>query len=385
MKILQVIPFFNPKFGGPVKGVYYLSEELSKRGHEITLITTDLNYNENYVIELEKQGVEVICFKCVFNFASFLYSPSMEKWIKSNIQKFDLIDLHEFRSYQNNIVHIYSKLYDKPYILQAHGSVLPFFQKQKLKKVYDFFWGYKLLKDAAIVIALTETELNQYKKMGVPENKIEIIPNGINLIKDQNLPKRGLFRKKYDIKNDENVILYLGRIHKIKGIDLLLKSFYLLSKEMGNIKLIIVGPGKTSNLKKMIKGSLIENKVIFTGPLYGENKYEAFIDSDLYVLPSIYEAFGHTVLEAFSFSKPVVVTEGCGIKDIIHKRAGYAVKYDKNSLKDAMFSILNDEDLKRSFGENGKVIVSKVFNLDIVMNKIELLYKNIVREFNEKS
>ena len=127
--------------------------------------------------------------------------------------------------------------------------------------------------------------------MGVPKNKIEIIPNGIDLIEDQYLPEKGLFRKKYNITNDENVILYLGRIHKIKGIDLLLKSFKLLTKDMDNVKLVIVGPGDTSNLKKMIKGSTIENKVIFTGPLYGEDKNEVFIDSDLYVLPSIYDCF----------------------------------------------------------------------------------------------
>ena len=158
MKILEVIPFFNPKFGGTVNGVYNLSKELSKLGHEITIITTDLNYNDNYVVELEKEGIEVIPFKCVINFASFLYSPSMDKWLKLNIQNFDLIDLHNFRSYQNNIVHKYSKQYNIPYIIQAHGSVLPFFQKQKLKKIYDLFWGYKLLEDAVTVIALTETE-----------------------------------------------------------------------------------------------------------------------------------------------------------------------------------------------------------------------------------
>lgn len=376
MKILEVIPFFNPKFGGTVKGVYNLSKELSKRDHEITIITTDISYNENYVTELVNEGVEIIPFKCIVNFASIFYSPSMDKWLKFNIQKFDLVDLHNFRSYQNNIIHKYSKRYNVPYILQAHGSVLPFFEKQKLKKIYDFFWGHKLLEDAITVIALTETESNQYKKMGVPKNKIQIIPNGINLIEDHELPERGLFRKKYGISNNENIILYLGRIHKIKGIDLLLKSFCLLSKDMDNVKLVIVGPGDTSNLEKMINNSRIKDKVIFTRPIYGKDKNEVFIDSDLYVLPSIYDAFPNTVLEAFSFSKPVIVTEGCGIKDIIHETAGYAVKYDKNSLNDAMYSILTNETLKHSFGENGKQLINDKFNRKKIMDKIEILYEN---------
>ena len=382
MKILEVIPFFSPKFGGTVNGVYNLSKELSKRGHEITIVTTDLNYNENYVDELVKEGVEIITFKCIVNFASFLYSPSMENWLKFNILNFDLVDLHNFRSYQNNLVHKYSKRYDVPYILQAHGSVLPFFEKQKLKKIYDYVWGNKLLEDAFTVIALTKTESNQYIEMGVPKDKIKIIPNGINPIDDNNLPERGLFRKKYDISNNEDIILYLGRIHNIKGIDLLLKSFCLLSKDIDDLKLVIVGPGDISKLEKMINEFGIVDKVIFTGPLYGKDKNEVFIDSDLYVLPSIYDMFPNTVLEAFSFSKPVIVTEGCGIKDIIHETAGYVVKYDKNSLNDAMYTILTNETLKHSFGENGKQLIEDKFNRKKIIDKIEIIYKNaIIKDF----
>ena len=87
-------------------------------------------------------------------------------------------------------------------------------------------------------------------------------------------------------------------------------------------------------------------------------------------------AFPNTILEAFSFSKPVIVTEGCGIKDIIHETAGYVVKYDKNSLRDAIYSILSNETLKHSFGENGKQLIHKEFDMKKIVHKIEILYEN---------
>lgn len=377
MKILQVIQFFAPKFGGTVDVVYNLSKELSKRGHEITIITTDLNYAKDYVSELENEGVKVIPFKCVFNFASFLYSPSMNNWLKLNIQKFDLVHLHNFRSYQNNIVHKYSKKYDVPYILQAHGSVLPFFQKQKIKKVYDHFWGYKLLEDASTVIALTETERKQYKEMGVPEDKIEIIPNGINLSEYQNLPERGKFRKKYNINNNEKVILYLGRINKIKGIDLLIRSFVDVSKELKGTKLVIVGPddGFKNCLINLLKKLQLEDTILFTGPLYNKDKLSAYVDADAYVLPSFYETFPNTVIESCACGTPIIITDRCGISDMVKDKVGLVVEYEKTSLTTGLIKILRDDTLKNDLNKNCKGFVLEKFSLNDVITKVEEIYK----------
>ncbi len=162
----------------------------------------------------------------------------MKSWLDSEIKNFDIIHMHNFRTYQNYIVSKYAKKNGVPYILQARGSVLPFFQKQTLKKIYDIFIGFEILNNAEILIALTEIESNQYEVMGIPSNKIKIIPNGISLnMNSDNL--YGNFKRKYDINDDEKIILYLGRIHKIKGIDLLVKSFKLLSRDLDKIKLII--------------------------------------------------------------------------------------------------------------------------------------------------
>ena len=373
MKILQAIPFFTPARGGSVTAPYNLSKHLAKRGHEVTVFTTDFEFDEEYAKSLD--AVRVVPFHCIANMSLMLISPTMKRQLKKEIKDFDVIHMHNFRSYQNVLVHHHAKKYGIPYILQAHGSVLPFFQKQRLKKLYDLVWGYRILKDASKVIALTKMEAEQYKKMGVDEDKIEIVSNGIDLSEYENLPERGGFRKKYLISDDEKIILYLGRIHKIKGVDLLVKAFADLIKELDDVRLVIAGPddGFLSTLKGQIEDLKIGDRILFTGPLYGMDKLEAYVDADVYVLPSVYETFPVTVLEACACGTPVIVTDRCGIADVVEK-VGCVVEYDKEQLRDAIIKNLSNAEVRNRFGENGRKLVKEEFNWDKIVKKLENVY-----------
>ncbi len=376
MNLLQVIPFFSPKFGGSFLSTCNLSMELTNRGHDVTILTTDFEFDEQYAKNIENRHLKVVPVHCIANIASFLISPSLKNWLNYYIKDFDVIHLHNFRSYQNNLVHKYARQYGIPYVLQARGSVMPFFEKINLKKIYDFAWGNKILRDASKVIALTQEEVNQYRKMGVIEDKITIIPNGINLYEYENLPEKGTFREKYKIENAEKLILYLGRIHEIKGLGLLIDSFSDLEKKHSDIKLAIVGPddGYLPILKKQIEYLGIGPKILFTGPLYGYDKINAYVDCDVYVLPSSYEAFPNTVLEAFACGSPVIVTDRCGIADVIDNKAGLVVPYDKDYLRDAILHMLSEDKLRQNFSKNGKLLVGERFNWRIIVKQLELIY-----------
>ncbi|NQE54754.1 D-inositol-3-phosphate glycosyltransferase [ANME-1 cluster archaeon GoMg3.2] len=380
MRILQVIHYFSPLHGGgSVNSAYNLSKQLAKRGHDVTIITTDFEFDDEYIKSVEKEGVKVIPFHCIVNISSFLFSPSMKKWLKTNIKNFDVVHMHNFRTYQNSIVHYYANKYGISYILQARGDI-PFVYKQRLKKIYDWIWGYKILKDAPKAIALTKIEAEDYKKWGVDDDKIEIVPNGIDLSEYDNLPKSGEFRKKYSIRADEKVILYLGRIHKIKGIDLLVRAFADLVKELDDVRLVIVGPDDRflSTLKSQIEDLKIGDKILFIGPLFEKDKLKAYVDADVYVLPSVYEVFGNTVLEACACGTPVIVTDRCGIADFVDK-LGCVVGYNKNQLRDAIIKILSDEGLRGRFGEAGRRLVMEEFDWDGIVRKIEGVYEDCVK------
>lgn len=383
MKILHVTKTFKPfwEFGGVARVSYEMTRHLLDRGHEITVYTIDgfssiKKVESNKLIDVD--GLNTYYFYNLLRYfpghLEIISPGSILNIIEKNVNNFDLIHFHDLRTSLTVITAYYAKKNNIPYIIQAHGSLITFFQKQKLKKIFDLFFGYKILNGASKVIALTRTEAEQYKKMGVDENKIEVMPNGINLSEYENLPERRGFRSKYGIKSTGKIVLYLGRIHKIKGVNLLVEAFCDLVNKMEDVKLVIVGPddGFLSTLKTQIMDLKIGDRILFTGPLYEMDKLEAYVDADVYVLPSVYETFSVTVLEACACGTPVIVTDRCGIADVVGK-VGYVVEYNKDQLKNAIFEVLSDEGMRRRFGEKGKKLVREEFDLDEILRIYEKL------------
>lgn len=387
MKILQVSHSFIPCFdsGGVVRVVYEISKELSAKGHDVTVYTTDgcikrLKVETNSQVELD--GIRVYYFRNISNWLRMklkLATPYyMLRVIRTEIRGFDVVHIHEHRTFTAVIAAHYAKKNKIPYVIQDHGSALPFFQKSMFKKVFDRVWGNGMFKHASKVIALTEAEVQQYKEIGVDESKIEVVPNGINLSEYEDQPEKGKFRKKYGISLDVRIVLYLGRLNRIKAPDLLIKSFVELSKEMKNVKLVMVGPddGCMDYLNKLLKSNDLTDEVLFTGPLYNKDKLEAYVDADIYVLPSFYETFPNTVIESCACGTPVVITDRCGISDMINDKVGLVVEYDKNSLKEGLKHMLQDDALREKFESECKDFVGKYFNIDSVIDKLENVYEN---------
>ena len=183
--------------------------------------------------------------------------------------------------------------------------------------------------------------------MGVPDEKIAVIPNGIDFSEYAVLPPRGSFKRKFGIKNEEKIVLYLGRLHKIKGVDILVKAFTNVIENLDDVRLVVVGPddGSLDGLQTLVKDMNVGNKVIFTGPLYGLEKIKAYVDSEVYVLPSRYETFPMTVLEAYACGKPVIASNVGGLKDlVINGETGLLVEPgNKEQLAKNILYLLNDK------------------------------------------
>lgn len=390
MKILQICPIFPQepwKFGSGVTNVtYHISKELVKSGHEVTVYTSaaqnthkkmDHVKNPTYV-----DGIKVYHFPYTFSHYTFFITPSLVPFIKSGLHGFDVVHLHDGRSFQHVIAHHYAKKYRVPYVLEAHGSILPSIGSGLYKKIYDALWGHDILKDASRVVALTQTESDQYKSMGVAEKNITIIPNGIDALLYKNLPEKGDFRKKHSISANKKIILYLGRIHEIKGIDLLIHAYADIKKDIPEALLVIAGPddGYLSVLKGLIASLHVEDGLLITGPLYDIAKCEAYVDADVYVLPSRYEAFPLTIIEACACGTPVVLTDRCGISSLINDRCGISVDHDKTELKNAIIKILRDTDLSHRFSVYGKKLVEDTLNWQCIVAEFENLYTGMARD-----
>jgi glycosyltransferase involved in cell wall biosynthesis len=388
MNILQVIRYFVPAwgYGGPLSACYSLSKELVNRNHEVSVFTTDALDARNRIKKTEEvvDGIKVWRFRNLSNRLAYEHnmsvSPGMLPALRKNGGSFDLMHMHEYRTVQNIMAHHYAVKYGIPYVLQAHGSLPRIMAKQMLKRAYDVLWGSILLRDAARVIATTRFEAEQYQSMGVSEEKIEIVPNGIIWSEFESLPPKGEFKQHYGLGNDERLILYLGRIHKIKGLDLLLKAFASYAAHRRDTNLVIVGPddGYLPELRRLVKELEAEPSVIITGPLYGRDKLTAYVDADVYVLPSQYEIFGITVLEAAACGTPVIVTDRCGIAELINGQVGLVVSYDEGQLKNAIIRMFDDDNMRRDFGEKGKLLVRERFNWEKIARQMEKIYAGIL-------
>ena len=380
MKILQVVQFFSPVHGGSAIAPYYLSRELAKRGHEVTIFTSDYKLSREWVKSLHQ--VKVYPFKTRLSWAKFYITPNIIRNAKEEIRCLDIIHMHNYRSFQNFGVHHYAKKYGVPYVLQAHGSLPSFMAKQRLKWIYDVFFGYRLLRNASKVIAYSQTEAQQYRSMDVPEEKIAVIPNGIDLSEYADLPPKGSFKKKFGIADDEKIVLYLGRIHKIKGIDFLIRSFARLIKNGTEIsKLVIAGPddGYLTEARSLVGSLGLGDKVLFTGILLGENKIGAYIDSTICAYLNPYEPFGIVSLEVAASCTPVVVVDGTPMSEIV-KRGGFGVtvRYgDVEALAKLLESFLVDDMLARKMGTRGRRYVAGNYSIEKVVDKLEKLYESV--------
>ena len=396
MKILHVAHFFYPclSAGGVVNASYQIASKQSK-DNDVKVISSDsckerLKFpNGRYDVDVD--GIKVDYFRNLsngFKLKTMLDTPLAAPFkIRNDIKGYDIIHIHEHRQTLAIFASYFARKNNIPYVVQAHGSVLPFFQKEGLKNIFDKVFGFKILHNASCVFALTELEKEQYLKMGVDEDKIEIVPLGINLDEYENLPDYGKFRSKFNIGENDKLILFVGRIHEIKGLGLLIDSFNDLINQhnenhsledisSSSIKLAIVGPddGYLVKLEDKIKEYSLEDNVIITGPLYKEEKQEALVDCDLFVMPSKYESFTTSGLEAMACSKPLVLTKNNHIHDWVDGNVGIACEDNKDSLREAIEKVLFDEELSQIFAENGNKLIKEKYNWDIINDQILEIY-----------
>ena len=217
--------------------------------------------------------------------------------------------------------------------------------------------------------------------MGVAEDKVEIVPLGINLNEYDILPDKGNFKSKHNISDNNKLILFLGRIHEIKGLDLLVNSFGRINND--NVTLAVVGGdyGFREKLEELIEKNDLQGKVIFPGVLTGTDKIEALVDCDIFVMPSRYESFTTSGLEAMACGKPLVLTKNNHIHTWVKDNVGLICEFDEKDLAKCIETLLNDNELCNKFGETGRKLIEDKYDWDKVSRQIINIYETCLNEY----
>jgi glycosyltransferase involved in cell wall biosynthesis len=388
LKILHVVRYFTWPYGGPVRSVYDRANSLASRNHEVTIYTTDVGpvhrLDERDKIRSDRD-VHIRYFRCLNNWTAnasqFTFSPEMQSAFAAEIENFDIIHTHETRGFPNLCVWHFARKHSIPYVLEARGTLPTALPQQKkmyvlAKYLSDRIIYRRIVKDASKVIALTQSESLSYEKLGVEKRNIEVIPNAIDQAYFEKLPARGEFRQRYGIEHEEKIILFLGRIHETKGLERLLRAFYGLNKEVNDVRLVIAGPdgGYLTRLRENIRHLGITDHVLLTGPLYDNAKLEAYVDADVYVQPSFYDAYPLSPLEACACGTPTIVTNRCGVAERI-KDVAYVVDYDADQLRSAMRNLVNSAGLRSEMGRRSLTKVREQYNAERIVDDLEKLYQ----------
>jgi glycosyltransferase involved in cell wall biosynthesis len=254
------------------------------------------------------------------------------------------------------------------------------------------------LQSAAAIHYTTKSEADQcHQALGL-KNKAYVIPNGIDLSEFSNLPDKFRLKERYPYLKEKKLILFLGRIHRIKGLDILVQSFAKLAKDRDDVHLVIVGKdeeGYGEKVKNLInehglnygdyragdKEGKLNPEVSFTGMLKGNEKLEALSGCHICVQPSYSENFGMSAVEAMACRIPVVISNKVGIYEEVQKmNAGIVVDADAQSLYEGIKLLFENYELREKIAINGRKMAEEYYNIDKVAESMiemfhELIYK----------
>tara|TARA_B100000674_G_C37956918_1_gene970124 strand:- start:1612 stop:2769 length:1158 start_codon:yes stop_codon:yes gene_type:complete len=384
MKILQGCVRYPPAPGGAETVVKAYSEGLRDLGHDVEVVTTDLYTETPFVkkkMPLVVNGINVTRHKAytVSGEAHYVLAPGMvQSFLSKNA---DIIHTHSYGYFQNHAGWIRERFQSTPWVITPHfhpsWSMWGGSKRKTLREFYDTVIGKGTLEAADLITCVSKHERDMLvSEIGLKEDNIKIIYNGINWSDWSSVPKKEVFRKQYP-KVSEKFVLFAGRLATNKGLSDLISAMQLIDKK--SVDLVITGAdmglGKKLEKEASDKGVTIHR----LGHIDDETYRSVLSAAEMLVLPSEYEAFGIVLLEAAAAKTAVIGTNVGGIPEAMSPgNNGLIVEYnDVNNLAKSIAILLEDEKMSREMGKSGREWAKK-FSWESIVKEIEHEYKLII-------
>ena len=387
MKILMLTWEYPPRIvGGIARVVHDLSKRLIKDGHDVTVVTYrdgDTPYYEN------DKGVEVYRVDNYMirpnNFIDWIMQLNFNMVAKASEiiakeGKFDVIHAHDWLV--ANAAKTLKHAYDIPLVSTIHAT-----ESGRNSGIHDDTQRY--INDTEWMLTYESTEVivnSNFMKghvqglFGLPFDKIDVIPNGINLNNFNGIERDYEFRRQYALDN-EKIILYMGRLVYEKGIQHLIAAMPKILNGYHDAKLVIAGKGgMMDELKAQAKAMGIENKIYFTGYLNAKQVQKMYKCADVAVFPSTYEPFGIVALEAMLAGVPIVVSDVGGLNEIVEHGVTGMKSYagNANSIADSILALLYDHQLAANVSKNAKAKVKELYNWNKIAQDTHFTYQKAI-------
>jgi glycosyltransferase involved in cell wall biosynthesis len=391
MHILQVTLGFHPatSWGGPVKVVHQNGRDLVRRGHQVTVYCTNLLDKRRRIhsgtFEREVDGMRVVYFH-TWHLPQWpgtlgpVWLPDLPGYLEKEMRNYDLAHLNGYRNLMNLPVTRAARRAGVPLVIQPHGAMPIIINTFVIKRAYDRLLGQQELEGLGALIALQASERQQAMALGVSPERIEIIPNGLDLSKRARTPEAGRFRRRFAIPAGRSLILFLGRINRKKGTDMLVKAFHRLVGV--DAHLAIAGPddGQLETVRDLVARYGLEQRVTLTGLLQGQDVIAAYDDADLFVLPCRADTFPTTVMEACLAETPMVITDRCESAHLVQGRVADVVPFDAEAFAMAMARLLKDRRRYERYRKACWQVMQDTFSLEVTVDRLEAVYERVVTE-----
>jgi glycosyltransferase involved in cell wall biosynthesis len=376
MKIIHVISYIRNESAGTTYATVELCEALQRNGCDITLYTLNPIIKREYNFKIKSYDTSWYSYPALGNSNKMYYD------LLDDAKDADIIHSHMLWMAPSYYAGIVADKLKKPYVCSPHGAMTKWaWNRSKWKKNIVMFLGQKrALKKVDCFHVTAELEAEELKELNY-DAEITNITLGIDI-------KEISFSKDKKLKR----LVYLSRIHPVKGIDILLKAWNRVQDDFNEWELIIIG-GADINTSidypremKELSESLKNQRVKFLGKLFGKEKDEYLASADILVLPTHSENFGLAIAEALSMSVPVICTKGAPWKGLIEKKAGWWIDIGIEPLVETLKVALNtDKQILDKMGQNGEEWMKKDFSWDSVAKKMIKTYKRLANQNNKEN
>ena len=388
LRILHVAPYYVDAwaYGGIPRVAGTIARGLVRRGHQVTVCTTDacdarrrLTLTPVGIVD----GVEVRVFPNLSNRLAYhaqLFAPrGFRAYLDRHAKKFDVAHLHACRNLPGVIAARHLTRAGVPYVLAPNGTGAIIERRQLAKWIFDVAVGARVVAGASRVLAVSQAERTQLAGMGVPETALRVVPNPVDLEEFRAPISPGAFRARFQLPPGP-LVMFLGKLTPRKRLDIVAQAMARLQRP--DCHLVIAGNdmGAGAATRALIRRLGLDARTCFTDLLVGRQRLEALTDADVLVYPSQQEAFGLVPLESLLCGTPVVVANDSGCAEVVKATGGGQIVPvgDPEALAHSIARVLDDPEHWRSAAARAVPRIQGLFGADVVCAQLDSLYHDVI-------
>ena len=377
MHILHVIGKLDPKLGGPIVVCRELAAGQAARGHTVSILTS-LAADGGWAV---RSGVEVTVVPPVAR-PEQLFAVCNRGLIRKLVERHDIAHIHGMWEGLLAQAASTSVATGKPYIHSPHGMLDEWaLSVGRTKKRVALACGFGKIPKLAGAVIVSNVHERECVERGGYSNKVELVPHGVNLAAlDLGKGVEQTDKPSADVAAGSPYILFLGRLHSVKGLRLLIAAFGQIAKEFSEHKLVLAGPdgGEGLPLRELAAAMGLADRVVLPGPLWGAEKAKALRNAACFCLLSEHENFGLSLAEAMACSCPVVASQQCHFDDIATAGAGRIVERTREAAAEAMRNILKSPEAAAAMGRAGRRLVEQRFTWPAICARFEEISDRVI-------